>query len=265
MEDLIPAAILQAQAMALPQDMILRDRDNRSYGSRAALRRVGATARIDGTVLVFKDVTCRRFEEEQAKQDEKQNALVRMAEGVTRHLDLEIGAMVDESARLLDGLAFDSALRDSAETLERAALDAFAVTCRLQTFARTPEIKADHGESQRSAGTAGSGLEASAANLYFACRPEPGTSAGRRVAVDAGAGEHPAAREHVHATRDESEARGIAAGDRGDVRLGSRSAWPIRPRPRTRSRSAMSLSHRGPLKRRVWRWLTGGSGKWAGS
>lgn len=142
-EDLIPAAILQAQAMALPPDLILRDRDDRAYGIEGSIAPRWREGRIDGTVLVFKDVTCRRFEEEQVAQDERQNALVRMAEGVTKHLDLEIGAMVDESARLLDGLAFDSALRDSAESLERAALDAFAVTCRLQTFARAPEIKAD--------------------------------------------------------------------------------------------------------------------------
>jgi len=142
-EDLVPAAILQAQAMALPQDLVLRDRDNRSYAVEGSIAPRWRDGRIDGTVLIFKDVSCLRFEEEQSTQDEKQNALVRMAEGVTQRLDLEIGAMVDESARLLEGLAFDSELRNSAEAMERAALDAFAVTCRLQTFARTPEIKAE--------------------------------------------------------------------------------------------------------------------------
>ncbi len=140
MEDFVPAAILQAQPMSLPRDLVLRDRENRSFVVEATISPRWRDGRIDGTVLVFKNVSCQRFEEEQLKQDDTQGALVRMAGGIAKRLDLEVGVMADESARLLDGLASDSILRDSAATIERAALDAFAVTCRLQTFARMPEI-----------------------------------------------------------------------------------------------------------------------------
>lgn len=140
-EDLVPAALLQAQPMPLPRDICLRDRKERSYDVEGSIAPKWREGRMDGTFIQLKDVTVSRFEEEHSKQDEKQGALIRMAGEIAQRLDSGLGVVAEESARLLDALSMDNALRESAETIERAALDAFAVTCRLQAFARPPEMR----------------------------------------------------------------------------------------------------------------------------
>jgi hypothetical protein len=140
LEDFVPVAMLQGQMTPLPAGLCLRDRKGRSYGIEGNISPKYRDGRPDGTVIVFKDVTLERFEEKQSRQDEKHGALVRMAEGIAQRLDLELGVVAEESARLLDSLSADSGLRDAAETIERAALDAFAVNGRLQAFTRQSDL-----------------------------------------------------------------------------------------------------------------------------
>jgi two-component system cell cycle sensor histidine kinase/response regulator CckA len=92
-------------------------------------------------VVTFKDVTLRRFEEQQARHDTRHAALSRLAEGIAGYLDLELSAVAEESTRLLNALPPYSTLRSSAQTIKSAALDAFGVTARLRAFGEEREIK----------------------------------------------------------------------------------------------------------------------------
>jgi PAS domain S-box-containing protein len=139
-EDFVPVAMLQSHTTPLPDGLCLHDRAGRRYAIQGSIAPKYRDGRVDGTVIAFKDVTLACFEEKQSRQDDKQGALLRMADGIARHLDLELGVVAEESSRLLDSLSLDSGLRDTAETIERAALDAFAVSGRLQAFARQPDL-----------------------------------------------------------------------------------------------------------------------------
>lgn len=139
-EDFVPVAMLQSHTTPLPAGICLQDRNGRTYAIEGNIAPKYRDGRADGTVIVFKDVTLDRFEEKQSRQDDKQGALVRMAGGIARRLDVELGVVAEESSRLLDSLSLDSTLRDTAETIEKAALDAFAVSGRLQAFARQPDM-----------------------------------------------------------------------------------------------------------------------------
>ena len=140
-DDLIPLARLQGTPVALPNDTWLDGGDGRRYAIEGSLAPRWHEGRADGVVVTFKDVTLRRFEEEQSKQDHKHNALSRLADGIAGQLDMELSVVAEESTRLLNSLPAESTLRSTAETIENAALDAFGVTCRLRAFGQDREIK----------------------------------------------------------------------------------------------------------------------------
>jgi PAS domain S-box-containing protein len=139
-EDLIPLAMLQGTQVAFPKDIWLES-SGRRYAIEGSLSPRWREGRADGVMVSFKDVTLRRFEEEQSKQDHKHNALSRLADGIAGHLDIELSVVAEESTRLLNSLPADSKLRSAAETIESAALDAFGVTCRMRAFGQDREIK----------------------------------------------------------------------------------------------------------------------------
>jgi PAS domain S-box-containing protein len=139
-DDLIPLVMLQGAPVPLPADIWLDGGQNRRYAVEGSLAPRWQEGRADGVVVTFKDVTMRRFDEEQARQDNKHEALSRLADGIAGQLDLELSVVAEESTRLLNSLPSDSALRLNAETIESAALDAFAVTCRLRAFGQEREI-----------------------------------------------------------------------------------------------------------------------------
>jgi PAS domain S-box-containing protein len=140
-DDLVPLAILQGSPVALPNDICLEGGRSRRYAIEGSLAPRWRDGRSDGVVVTFKDVTLRRFEEEQARHDNKHDALSRLADGIAGHLDLELSVVAEESTRLLNSLPADSTLLSSAQTIESAALDALGVTCRLRTFGQDREIK----------------------------------------------------------------------------------------------------------------------------
>lgn len=142
-EDLVPAVMLQGETIALPANVCLRRENGSSYAIEGSVAPKWSNGRVEGTVIVFKDVTAGRFEEDQSRLDCKQEALARMADGIARHLDLDLSMVAEESSRLLEALPPESALRQGAKTIERAATDAFAATCRLQAFAEPPEIRTE--------------------------------------------------------------------------------------------------------------------------
>jgi CheY-like chemotaxis protein len=138
-EDLVPLAMLQAQPFSLPGDTLLTGGRERTYavdGSVAPRWRNGV---LEGAVIALRDVTFDRFETEQSRQDRKHDALLRMAEGVVRHLP-DMAQVATESARLLEALSETSPLRGSASKIEKAAIDAYATACHLRTFIEPPEF-----------------------------------------------------------------------------------------------------------------------------
>jgi PAS domain S-box-containing protein len=140
-DDLTPLAMLQGTAVALPSDIWLEGVQGRRYAIEGSLAPRWREGRADGVVITFKDVTLRRFEEEQSRQDQKHNALSRLADGIAGHLDMELSVVAEESTRLLTSLPRGSTLRSAAETIESAALDAFGVTRSLRAFGQEREIK----------------------------------------------------------------------------------------------------------------------------
>ena len=141
MDDLVPVVMLQGTPVPVPKGVWLEGGQNRRYAVEGNLVPRWQEGRADGVVVTFKDVTLRRFEEDQARQDDRHGALARLSDGLAGQLDLELSVVAEESTRLLNELPADSALRTAAETIESAALDAFAVTCRLRAFGREREIK----------------------------------------------------------------------------------------------------------------------------
>jgi len=140
-DDLIPVVMLQGAPVALPRGVWLAGGDKRRYAVEGSLAPRWQEGRAEGVVITFKDVTLRRFEEDQSRQDERHGALARLSDGIAGQLDLELSVVAEESTRLLNELPADSTLRTAAETIESAALDAFAVTCRLRAFGQEREIK----------------------------------------------------------------------------------------------------------------------------
>ena len=140
LDDLLPVATLNGGPVAFPPNIWLEG-GNRRYPVEGNLAPRWNEGRADGVVIIVKDVTLRRFEEEQSRHDNKHDALSRLADGIAGHLDLELSVVAEESTRLLNSLPSDSTLRSAAEIIESAALDAFAVTCRLRAFGQDREIK----------------------------------------------------------------------------------------------------------------------------
>jgi signal transduction histidine kinase len=140
-EDLVPVALLQGTPVSLPADIWLQ-------GACETRRAIEGTAtsrwragRIEGVVVVFQDVTMRKFEEEQSCLDKKHEALSRLAGGISGQLQLELSAVTEESTRLLQSLPVACTLLSSVKTIETAAKEAFAVTSRLRAFAQEREIE----------------------------------------------------------------------------------------------------------------------------
>ena len=140
-DDLLPVVTLSGGPLALPPNTWLEGGGGRRYPVEGSLAPRWNEGAADGVLLIFKDVTLRRFEEEQARHDNKHAALSRLADGIAGHLDLELSVVAEQSTKLLNSLPTDSTLRSAAETIESAALDAFAVTCRLRAFGQDREIQ----------------------------------------------------------------------------------------------------------------------------
>ena len=95
--------------------------------------------RVEGTVIALKDVTRSRLEQAHAGQEEKQEALLRLAEGIVEQLP-DLSRVAEDSPRLLEALPADSPMREEIGAIERAAIDAFRMTSRLRAFLEPPEV-----------------------------------------------------------------------------------------------------------------------------
>lgn len=139
-EDFVPVAMLQGETIPFPVNVRLKGGDGRSYAIEGSVAPRWRDGQNEGTVIALTDMTLCQFEEEQSRQDQKQEALLRLADGMMRELP-DMSTLAEDSVRLLDELPADSRLRQNAEAIERAAMDAFAATYRIRRFLEPPEVQ----------------------------------------------------------------------------------------------------------------------------
>jgi len=139
-QDFLTPAMLQGETMPLPPDTLLQGSAERLYAIAGHVAPRFRNGQVDGAVITFTDVTLTQFEAEQARQDHKQDALIRMADGILRHLP-QLDALGEVTTQMLSALPPDSPLRETAETVEKAAMDAFTVGCHLRSFLQPPDLE----------------------------------------------------------------------------------------------------------------------------
>jgi hypothetical protein len=132
--------MLEGQTLPLPPGTLLQGSAERLYAIEGHVAPRWRNGRADGTVITFADVTLCRFENDQMRQDHKQEALVRMADGIIRHLP-QLDALAEASNHMLAELSPGSPLRETAETIKKAAMDASALGSHLRSYLQPPELE----------------------------------------------------------------------------------------------------------------------------
>jgi PAS domain S-box-containing protein len=140
-EDLVRAVMLQGEPAAVPANVWLQGGQGHRYAVEGSVEPRRNDGRIEGAVVLLRDVTARRFEEAVSRQDDKHEALTRFADGIAGHVEPELRAVARQAAQLLGTLAPGVPLRPAAETIESAATKVLAVTTDLRAFARPPKIE----------------------------------------------------------------------------------------------------------------------------
>jgi AmiR/NasT family two-component response regulator len=139
-QDLLTPVMLEGQTLPLPPGTLLQGSAERLYAIEGHVAPRWRNGRADGTVITFTDVTLCRFENDQIRQDHKQEALARMADGIIRHLP-QLDALAEASKHMLAELPPGSPLRETAETIKKAAMDASALGSHLRSYLQPPELE----------------------------------------------------------------------------------------------------------------------------
>jgi hypothetical protein len=137
-EDLVALTIRNGESTMFPADVSLDRAELPACPIEGIVAPRRCDRRIDGSVIALRDATLPRFEEERSRQESKHEALRRMADMILDRLP-DWQMVVWNSTLLIDSL-HHSRLRESAEAVDRAALDAFEVSRRLSTLANRPEV-----------------------------------------------------------------------------------------------------------------------------
>ena len=103
-------------------------RDQAVEGSAAPVKAGGATI---GAVLTLRNVTLRRWQEQQLRQTQKMEAATRMAAGVSGDYATLLAIVRKETQRLLGRFTGQSSVRQSLEEIQQATLQAEELTRRL--------------------------------------------------------------------------------------------------------------------------------------
>ena len=139
-EDHVRIVLLTGDPSALPRGLVLKSGSGRRYSIGGSIAPRLDRGQVQGTVVTLTDTTLLEFEEGQLRQERKQLALQRLADGLVQHLPA-LNAVVEDSARLADALPLDSPLREDAERIEQEALDALALATQVRTFTEQPKVK----------------------------------------------------------------------------------------------------------------------------
>ena len=85
-QDLIPVAMLQGESIPLPAGICHKRDPKSSYAIEGSIAPRWHEGRVEGTLVSLTDVTRSVFDEEQTRQESKQEALRRLADGIVRQL-----------------------------------------------------------------------------------------------------------------------------------------------------------------------------------
>jgi len=165
LESPVPLALLRDAVVPFARDMRLVTRGGRSVpieGSAAPVRvgpvRVGPVPVDDaaiGVVLSFRDVSRRRWEEQQLRQAQKVEAAARLAAGVADEYSNLLTVIRGQAERLVDQFADYSPARQSAEEIRQAAAAAEEITRKLAGLGKRqpahPEVVSPNGVLRRMA------------------------------------------------------------------------------------------------------------------
>ncbi len=182
-EDPVPLAILKDAPMALDRTWQLVSRSGfqmRIEGSTAPVKASGIAL---GTVLTFRDVSSRLWEEKQLRQAHKVDAAGRMAARVSSEYSGLLANIRTQSETLLRQFGEYSPARQSIEEIQESASAAEALTRRLTRFgtrqaAEQPEFLSINGMLRRMSKLIES---VAGARIEVAVRPSP---AAGKVRVD---------------------------------------------------------------------------------
>lgn len=123
LQDLLPVAMLNGEPVPLPSGVGIHKDAQHTYAVEGSVAPRWRDGRMDGTVVTLSDVTRSAFEQEQARQDGKQEALERLADGMVRQLR--------ESAQTAG---------DSSHMIANSPPDVFEITSRLRVALEAPDV-----------------------------------------------------------------------------------------------------------------------------
>jgi hypothetical protein len=133
-EDPVPLAILKDAPMPLDRTWQLISRSGFQITIEGSAAPVKAAGIALGTVLTFRDVSARLWEEKQLRQAQKVDAAGRMAARVSTEFTLLLANIRTHSETLLRQFGEYSPARQSIEEIQESAASAEALTRRLTRF-----------------------------------------------------------------------------------------------------------------------------------
>jgi PAS domain S-box-containing protein len=167
-EDPVPLAILKDEALPLDRSWQLISRDGRQLMIEGSASPVKASGIALGTVLTFRDVSARLWEEKQLRQAQKVDAAGRLAAHVAEEYSSLLATIRNQSEQLLRQVGEYSPSRQAIEAIQESAAAAEVLTRRLTMFGTRqatmqPEVLSVSGVLRRMSklieSVAGAGIE----------------------------------------------------------------------------------------------------------
>ena len=126
----------------LPPNVVIRSSEGRDIPVEGGVAPAFRETRLEGFVIAFQDVSFASFEEEQAREGAKHSALRRLAEGIVKRLpDMRSVDAAWEAILALDTTPAPGSLRQHVETLHRAVMDSYGVSCHLTALLNSPRLE----------------------------------------------------------------------------------------------------------------------------
>jgi two-component system cell cycle sensor histidine kinase/response regulator CckA len=133
-EDPVALAMLRDAVVPLARSWRLVSRSGREMSVEGAAAPVKTNTGIIGAALSFRDVSARRWEEQQIRQSQKLEALGRLAAGVSTDYSNLLGIVRNRADQLLRHFGEYSPARKLIEEIEQAAVAADQINRRLAAF-----------------------------------------------------------------------------------------------------------------------------------
>jgi two-component system cell cycle sensor histidine kinase/response regulator CckA len=133
-EDPLPLAILRDQPAPLDRAALLVSQSGRQYSIEGCSSPVRAGGETLGTVLTFRDVTARRWEENQMRQAQRLAAAGKLAARVSTDFTSALGLIRGRADQLLRQFGEYAPAREAAEDIRQAAAATEALTRQLASF-----------------------------------------------------------------------------------------------------------------------------------